>query len=239
MSAPRIVRTRIRHVRRKPIWHEFTYRSYSWLVDLDELPVLPRPLRPFARFRSADHLGAPDRGLRENIDAYLVEHGIALHGGWVLMLTNAGVLGFVFNPLTLYWCHDRAGALVCVVAEVHNTYGGRHRYLLRTDPDGNATVAKQFYVSPFNAVSGQYRLHVPEPDLRLSVAVHLCEPAGDTVFSAYLAGLTHPAGTAVVLRALVTVPMAPLLVALRIRWQGIRLWARGLPLVARTQEGIR
>lgn len=238
MSAPRIVRTRIRHVRRTPIWHEFTYRSYSWLVDLDELPVLPRPLRPFARFRSADHLGAPDRRLRDNVDAYLVGHGIRLHGGRVLMLTNARVLGFVFNPLTLYWCHDRAGALVCVVAEVHNTYGGRHRYLVRTDPRGNGTVAKGFYVSPFNAVSGQYRLHVPEPDLRLSVAVDLRDPAGDTVFSAYMAGLVHPAGTAVVLRALVAVPMAPLLVALRIRWQGIRIWARGLPLAARTHEGI-
>lgn len=239
MSAPRIVRTRIRHVRRIPIRHEFAYHSYSWLVDLDELPRLPCPLRPFARFRSADHLGAPDRRLRDNIDTYLAEYEIALHGGQVLMLTNARVLGFVFNPLTLYWCHDRTGVLRCVVAEVHNTYGGRHRYLVRTDSNGNATVAKTFYVSPFNAVTGEYRLHVPEPGRRLGVAVTLQNPAGANVFSATMAGAVQRADTATVLRALAAVPLAPLLVALGIRWQGIRLWARGLPLVTKPRERSR
>ncbi|ART67409.1 hypothetical protein BTO20_01295 [Mycobacterium dioxanotrophicus] len=238
MTLPRIVRTRIRHVRRRPIHHEFGYHSYSWLVDLDELPQLPGLLRPFAQFRSADHAGEPQCGLRANIDAYLAEHGISVPGGRVLMLANARVLGFVFNPLTLYWCHDRAGAVACVVAEVHNTYGGRHRYLVRTDPHGNAIVAKDFYVSPFNAVTGNYHLHVPEPDRQLHVAVHLRDPAGSTVFSATMTGAVHAADTATVLRALVAVPLAPLLVALRIRWQGVRLWARGLPVVTRPQERI-
>ncbi|MGV9803498.1 DUF1365 domain-containing protein [Mycobacterium sp. NPDC003449] len=239
MTAPRIVRTHIRHVRRWPIRHVFSYRSYSWLVDLDELPRLPRPLRPFAQFRSSDHLGAPHRRLRDNIDAYLLDHGITLHGGRVLMLANARVLGFVFNPLTLYWCHDRTGTLACVVAEVHNTYGGRHRYLLRTDRNGHATVPKEFYVSPFNAVSGEYQLHVPVPDRWLDVAITLRNTDGANVFTAAMAGPAYPADTTAVLRALVVTPMAPLLVALHIRWQGIRLWARGLPIVARTQKGIQ
>lgn len=238
MRSSRIVRTRIRHVRRWPIHHEFSYRSYSWLVDLDELPRLPLPLRPFAQFKSADHAGPPQGGLRSNIDMYLAEHGISLRGGRVLMLTNARVLGYVFNPLTVYWCHDRDGSLVCVVAEVHNTYGGRYRYLVRPDPHGNAVVAKDFYVSPFNAVTGEYRLHVPEPDRQLRVAVHLSDPAGSTVFTATMTGRVHAADTATVARALVAVPLAPLLVALRIRWQGMRLWARGLPLVDRPQERI-
>ncbi|MGW6693891.1 DUF1365 domain-containing protein [Rhodococcus sp. NPDC054953] len=236
MSAPRIVRTRIRHVRQTPVRHGFGYRSYSWLVDLDDLPNLPRPLRPFARFRSADHVGDPHRTLRENLDAYLAEHAITLRGGRILMLTNARVLGFVFNPLTLFWCRDRVGAPVCVVAEVHNTYGDRHRYLLRPDRDDSATVAKAFYVSPFNAVSGEYRLHVPEPTGQLGVAITLRGPDGAVVFTATMAGPVHPATTAIVLRALLTVPVAPLAVAVRIRWQGLRLWARGLPIVPRLQE---
>ncbi|MFC9790473.1 DUF1365 domain-containing protein [Rhodococcus sp. NPDC127528] len=231
MTAPRIVRTRIRHVRRRPVRHEFTYRSYSWLVDLDELPDLPRPLRPFAQFRAGDHVGDPDRSLRANLDAYLAEHAIDLSEGRILMLANARVLGFVFNPLTLYWCHDRSGELVCVVAEVHNTYGGRHRYLLRPDRGGNATVPKAFHVSPFNEVAGEYRLHVPEPIRRLGVAIALRDPDGATVFAATMAGPARPAVTLTVLRALLAVPVAPLLVALRIRWQGLRLWARGLPIV--------
>lgn len=236
MTSPRIVRTRIRHVRRQPIRHEFTYRGYSWLVDLDDLPVLPRPLRPLADFRSADHLGDPDRMLRENVDDYLAEHGITLGGGRVVMLTQARVLGYVFNPLTLYWCHDRTGEMVCVIAEVHNTYGGRHRYLLRPDHTGDAVVAKDFYVSPFNDVTGDYRLHVPEPAGRLGVTIALRNPHGDTVFAATMTGSVHPATTTTVLRAVAAVPMAPLLGAARIRWQGLRLWARGLRIVPRLQE---
>ncbi|HEY5854066.1 MAG TPA: DUF1365 domain-containing protein [Aldersonia sp.] len=233
MSVPQVVRTRIRHVRRQPVRHEFAYRSYSWLVDLDELPVLPRPLGPFARLRSADHVGDPELSLRANLDAYLAGHGISLGEGRILMLTNARVLGFVFNPLTLYWCHDCSGALECVVAEVHNTYGDRHRYLLRPDHNGTATVAKEFYVSPFNAVAGEYRLHVPEPTRRLGVAIALRDPDGATVFAATMAGPVHRADTGTVLRALITVPLAPLLVVLRIHWHGLLLWARGLPIVPR------
>ncbi|MDG3010816.1 DUF1365 domain-containing protein [Rhodococcus sp. D2-41] len=241
MSAPQIVRTRIRHVRREPVRHEFAYRSYSWLVDLDDLPRLPRPLRPLARFRARDHLGDPHASLRTNIDRYLRGEGIELTGGRVRMLTNARVLGFVFNPLTVYWCHDRAGALACVVAEVHNTYGERHRYLLRTDGHGNATVAKSFYVSPFNSVSGTYRLHVPEPAARLGIAITLLDPAGTTVFAATMTGRVHPADNRTVLRALLAVPGAPMLVALLIRWQGLRLWLRRLPIQPRPhfQESVQ
>lgn len=239
MTAPRIVRTTIRHVRRTPVRHEFTYRSYSWLVDLDALPTLPRPLRPFARFRSADHVGDPARSLRANLDSFLAEHSIAVPEGRILMLTNARVLGFVFNPLTLYWCHDPGGVPVCVVAEVHNTYGDRHRYLLRPDRGDSATVAKAFYVSPFNEVAGEYRLHVPEPTSRLGVSISLRGPDSATMFAATMTGPVHPATTATVLRALLTVPVAPLAVAARIRWQGLRLWARGLPIVPRLQEASR
>lgn len=239
MTAPGIVRTRIRHVRRQPVRHEFTYRSYSWLVDLDALPALPWPLRPFARFRSADHIGDPARSLRANLETFLAEQSITLHGGRILMLANARVLGYVFNPLTLYWCHDSDGEPVCVVAEVHNTYGGRHHYLLRPDRSDNAVVAKEFYVSPFNDVTGEYRLHVPEPTHRLGVAITLADADGVIVFAATMAGPVQPAITTAVLRALLAVPVAPLSVALRIRWQGLRLWARGLPVVPRLQEVLR
>lgn len=233
MTAPAIVRTRIRHIRHQPIRHEFSYRSYSWLVDLDELPTLPAPLRPFAQLRAADHLGDPAESLRTNVDRYLASEGIDLHGGRVRMLAGARVLGFVFNPLTVYWCHASSGALVCVIAEVHNTYGERHRYLVRPDDDHNASVAKVFYVSPFNTVSGEYRLHLPEPTDRLGLAVTLENPSGVTLFTASMTGRPEPADNRTVVRAALRMPLAPTLVALRIRWQGVRLWLRGLPVQPR------
>ena len=146
MVAPALYDVEVGHARRERIDHSFKHRVFLWLVDLDELPTLPWWLRPFARFESRDHLGDASRSIRQNIDAYLASHDI-----WcdrILMLANARSLGHVFNPLTVYWCYAD-GELMCVVAEVHNTYGERHRYLLFPDEAGRARTDKAFYVSPF------------------------------------------------------------------------------------------
>ncbi|WP_433722454.1 DUF1365 domain-containing protein [Nocardia sp. CA-129566] len=231
-----IVRTRIRHVRLTPVRHEFRYRSYGWLVDLDDLPRLPHWLRPFAGFRAADHLGDPRRTLRENVEVYLAAHDIDLRGGTVRMLANARVLGYVFNPLTLFWCRDRTGAPVCVIAEVHNTYGQRHCYLVRPDERGNARTGKRFYVSPFNPVRGEYQMRVPEPDDRLNVSIVFTD--GRPIFAAAMTGRCHPATRSTILRAILAMPLAPLAVSALIRWQGIRLWARRLPVIQRPAPPI-
>ncbi|MDT7782895.1 MAG: uncharacterized protein QOF58_1314, partial [Pseudonocardiales bacterium] len=153
----------ITHARRELIERTFSHRAYMWLVDLDQLPRLPWWAKPFARFEARDHVGSPAKTIRENLGEWLADRGIELGGGQVLMLANARVLGYVFNPLSVYWCHDASGALVCVVAEVHNTYGGRHCYLLRTDDQGRASVDKEFYVSPFLEVDGHYVMRLPKP----------------------------------------------------------------------------
>jgi uncharacterized protein len=223
------------HRRLERIDHAFAHRLYLWLVDLDDLPRLPGPLRPFARFRAADHLGDPALSLRENLDAYLATRGVA-RPARVLMLAHARVLGYVFNPLTLYWCRDETGALVAVVAEVHNTYGGRHHYLLEVDPEdpeaGRARVDKAFYVSPFFAVDGEYRMRVPEPGETLAATVVL-RREGATAFVATLRGRRRPATPRHVLRALLRHPAVTVHVAAAIRRRGIGLWARGVPVVPR------
>ena len=104
---PAIYRTRITHLRRAPVHHYFEHRGYSWYVDLDELPQLPRWLRPFANFDARDHLW-PQEGddtndtLRQRMDAFLADRGIDLRGGRITALMQARVLGYVFNPITLY-----------------------------------------------------------------------------------------------------------------------------------------
>lgn len=241
-SGAAIYRTSISHVRRTPLHNAFTYRSYSWYVDVDALPVLPRPLRPLAGFTAADHLGDPDGTLRGNVERYLATQGIDLGGGRITMLASARVFGHVFNPLSLFWCHDAAGELRCVVAEVHNTYGERHCYLLETDGAGRATVPKAFYVSPFNDVDGRYRMKVPEPGDRLAVSIVL-EREGQKPFIATMDGTRSPATTTNILAAAIAVPLAPLRVAAQIRWQGIKLWARRLPIIKRphhpSQEAVQ
>jgi DUF1365 family protein len=230
-----IYRTSISHVRRSPLKNAFTYRSYSWFVDVDRLPRLPRLLRPLAVFRAGDHLGDPDATIRANVERYLRTQGIEPDGGAIHMLTSARVFGYVFNPLTLFWCYRSSGELECVVAEVHNTYGERHCYLLRTDPAGRASVPKTFYVSPFNDLDGQYRMKLPAPGDRLAVSIVL-EREGHRPFVATMDGRRHPATLRNILAAALAVPAAPLLVSALIRVQGITLWARRLPVVARPQH---
>ena len=234
----RIYDCTVRHVRREPVRNDFSYRTVMWLVDLDRLPRLPGPSRLLAEFRPADHLGDPRLSLRRNVDAFLAEHGIDLHGGRVLMLAAARSFGHVFNPLTVYWCHDAQGRPACVIAEVHNTYGGRHRYLLRPDETGRAETDKAFYVSPFFPVAGHYRMSLPEPGRDLALSIRY-EPPDAPPFAAVLRGRGTRATPAAVLGHALRQPCPTLLAAARIRIQGIKLYLRGLPVVPRCPESSR
>ena len=231
MTTPALYRTRIRHVRRTPLRHEFAYRGHSWFVDLDDMPRLPLWLRPFARFDARDHFDDAT-SLRAGLDAVLLGAGFDPRGWRVTALLAPRMLGYVFNPLSLFWCHDSGGVLRCVVAEVHNTYGGRHPYVLVPDADGRAETVKEFYVSPFNPVEGIYTLRVPEPGQHLAVSVTLRRD-GHAPFVASMHGHRVPATPRRVLGTVIRSPLAPQLVAARIRVQGVALWLRGLPVVPR------
>jgi uncharacterized protein len=232
----------VRHVRSAPVRNVFSYRTYQWLVDTDDLPRLPAGLGLLGRFAVEDHLGGPGDSIRQNLDRFLASRGIDLRGGRVTMLAHARVLGHVFNPLTVYWCHSPGGALECVVAEVHNTYRQQHRYLLRTGAAGRADAVKEFYVSPFYPVDGWYRMALPEPGARLALTITLHRPDGST-FAASVRGQRAPATVPALLRAASRHPASTIAVSGRIRWQAAKLYGRGLRPFPRPQhapqEGAR
>lgn len=230
---PALYECEITHVRTTPVENVFKYRTYLWLVDLDALPSRG----PFGVFSSLDHCGDPSLGLRENAEAFLAEHGLAPPAR-ILMLCHARVFGYVFNPLTVYWCQDAEGRPLATIAEVHNTYGGRYRYLLRADRQGRAEAAKGFYVSPFLPVEGLYRLHLPEPSERLSLTISLNLP-GSRPFLAGVRGIRRAATWPRLLAAFLRHPLAPLAGAVRIRIQGIGLLLRGVPRIPRQPPNAR
>lgn len=228
-----LYRTRVTHLRRAPVHHYFEQRGYSWYVDLDDLPQLPGWLEPFAKFDAADHLSPPVKGedtLRARVDGYLAERGIELPGGKVTALLQARVLGYVFNPLSVYWCHDHRGVLRHVIAEVHNTYGGRHAYLLPPTGGQPVAVKKALYVSPFNEVDGYYLVRAPLPDAELDVTISL-HRENKPAFVATMQGTRRKASVANILRLQLASPVAPLMGAMWIRIQGVTLWARRVPVV--------
>ena len=220
-GAPALYRATVRHARRTPVDHRFRYRTYYWLVDLDRPPQLPRGLRWLGRIEPSDHL---------DVRQLLADEGLT--AARIVLLTGARALGYVFNPISVYWCYGADGALVAQVAEVHNTYGGRHAYLLRPDGQGRSHTDKEMYVSPFHPVDGSYSLRISPPGETVAVSVTLHRPSGQP-FVAGLQGRREEFTLANLARAWVRCPWAPLRVTALIRWQGIRLWRRGLEVHAR------
>ena len=233
---PAIVTGWVSHQRHRGARHGFRHRLYQWLVDLDSLPALPSYLRPFAGFRSEDHLGDPGQSIKRNIEYFLARHGIYLSDrGRIVMLANPRVLGHVFNPLSVFWCFDCSGGLAAVVAEVHNTYGERHAYLLRPDDRGIAQTPKQFHVSPFFDVTGDYGLRFTLARDRVATTVTL-RSCGSIAFTATFVGRPEPATPWTVIRRVTRTPLMPQRITLLIRAHGTWLWLRRLPVQPRPRH---
>lgn len=245
---PRIYRARTTHRRLAAapagLDRRFDYDTCSWLIDLDRPPILPRPLRALVRFEARDHLGDPNRTIAANARELLAGHGLTADR--ILLLTCPRSFGHVFNPLSVFYCLRSSGTgtgtdpnvaeeLVAVIAEVHNTYRGRHAYLLRPDDHDADRVDKRFYVSPFLPMGGTYTMRTPLPGERLSVSVTLRQE-GTTRFVATLTGSGEPLTTRTALRALARRPLLTLRTSALIRWQGIRLWLRRVPVQPRPAD---
>ena len=236
---PALVAGTVGHVRRTPLQHRFRYRVYQWLVDLDDLPRVAWWLRPFATFRSADHIGDPARTIRQNIESFCRAQGLDVSDHRILMLANARVLGHVFDPLSVFWVLDGEHT-VAIVAEVHNTYGERHAYFLTPDETGRTQADKAFYVSPFFTVTGRYDLRF-QLDRRLVASSVVLRQDDEPVFTATFRGTPWPLTRRRLVRLLVTMPFMTHRTSLLIRIHGVWLWLRRLPVVPRPahrpQEG--
>lgn len=211
---PALYSTEIVHTRRTPIINHFRYRASYWLVDFDRLPSPRGIVGHLARFEQSDH---------SDVRGFLTERGMAPER--ILMLAMARTLGYVFNPVSVFWCYDAMGARVAVLAEVHNTYGGRHIYLLQPDQHGHSEVKKAMYVSPFNLVDGYYDIRVSQPGQTLSISVTLHREHEDP-FVATLRGERCAANKFDVVRT--SLVYSALRATILIHWQAVRLWFRGL-----------
>ncbi|GAB2980347.1 DUF1365 domain-containing protein [Nocardioides montaniterrae] len=243
-TPPEIYRTTIEHVRRRPLRRTFRVRSWLWVADLDALPTYAGPLawlcrHTLGRIEARDHLGDPDRTVRENVAHFLALNGVELGDARVRLAAHPRAFGHCFNPISVFWCTRRDGTPLATVVEVHNTYGDRHAYLLRTDDHGVAATPKLMHVSPFHGQDGTYRVSAPEPADHLELAVVLRTADGAT-FRAWLHGERTDGPVDLRTR------LAAALVGLRdsglIRLHGIALVLRGLPIHSRPihhQEGVR
>ena len=213
--------TRVTHLHRSPVHHYGEHGSYSWYVDIDDMPRMPWWLRPFARFEAVDHLdGAPQDTLRQRVDTFLARNGVSLPGGRVTALLMPRVLGRTFAPLSLFWCHDATGALRAVIAEVQDAEGSRTAHLL---PPEDGPVALSGATS-----DGYYLLRAPQPgeSLDLTLSLHRDQQAA---MVATWRGSRRPATAARVLWQQIVTPLAPQRAAMAMRVGTLLLRRRPTP----------
>lgn len=232
----------LRHRRFTPVAHAFTYPLFMALLDVDRVPELMKESWltshnrwNWATFADRDHLGDPARPLRERLAADAGRHGIALPDGRIFLLTHLRYLGYCFNPVSFFYCFDRAEQLRVILAEVSNTFGARHNYWLRPDPalrPFRAAAAKALYVSPFMPPDLDYTFAFTPPAGRL-VAHMETSRAGAVSFDATLSLERRPWNAAEIRRVLVRHPAMTARVMTQIHWEALKLWWKRVPVVPR------
>ena len=224
------------HQRLRPRRHRLRYRIFQVLLDLDELEGLDRRLRLFAHNRPAlvgfhdrDHGPGDGQPLRPYLEAQLSRAGIDLDGGAIRLLCMPRVLGQVFNPLSLYFCHHRSGRLEAILYEVNNTFGERHSYLIPVEGAGEVVrqaCDKGFYVSPFQEMAMRYKFTVRPPTDDLFVGIDSSDSEGPMLHATFTARRSELSDRAI-LKAFLGAPLLMLKVLAGIHVEALRTWLKG------------
>ena len=238
MTASAIFAGYVMHRRTRPRVHKLRYRMFSLLLDLDEIDGLAKRFWLFSRgsfnlfsFHDRDYGAGSGEPLRAQVETHMKSAGMMPDGGPIRLLTMPRLLGFAFNPLSVYFCHRIDGALVAILYEVNNTFGQRHSYLLPVAPGSAApvrqTTPKRFHVSPFMAMDMTYDFRVTPPADRLVISIAVGDADGP-VMTALQAAERRPLSDAALLRAAVVYPLLTAKVVAGILWEALLLWLKGI-----------
>ncbi|MBI1239415.1 MAG: DUF1365 family protein [Alphaproteobacteria bacterium] len=231
---------RVMHARHRPFLHRFTYRIFTLLLDIDRLDETTGRLRLLSRNRfncfsycDADHGARDGSPLRPWVEARLHESGIAAKPARIDLLAMPRVLGYVFNPLSIYFCSDENGVPIATLYQVHNTFGGTHAYVCPAEQAGTSapdtlhqSAKKAFYVSPFIAMKARYRFTLRLPGETLALRIDEAD-AGGPLLVATMTGRRAPLDDRVLLAAFFALPLMTAKVMAAIHWQALRLWFKG------------
>lgn len=235
---------RILHRRRVAPLYRFVYKIFFLLLDIDRLDELHRRLRWFSHNRfnlfaihDADHGRGEAGGLRRWAETVLAGHGVHLQGGRIRLLTQPRMFGWVFNPVSFWYCEHADGRLRAVIAEVNNTFGERHSYVLTAAQAGASAGAplpyevelckeKCFHVSPLFDLVGLYHFRFSEPSERLRVQLDESRE-GLPLIDTAITGERRVLDDAALLAQLLRMPVQALKVLAAIHWQALKIWLRG------------
>ena len=233
-----IYRGHVVHDRWRPKRHRLRYRVFSLLIDLDELPDLDRHFAFFAynsrgplAFYDRDHGPTTGESLRPWVEAKLREAGLLADGGPIHLLCYPRVFGYVFNPLSIFFCYRRDGSLTAILYEVCNTFRERHTYVLPvSDPSASVIrqgCAKALYVSPFIDMQTDYSFRIVPPGEAVNIVIRQTDAEGLLLAAAFRGeGVAFADST--IVRCLAAYPLMTLKVIAAIHWEALKLWCKGL-----------
>lgn len=232
-----IYRGSVVHERLRPKRHSLRYAVFSLLLDLDELPELDRRFRLFAHNRFAplsfydrDHGPTTGAALRPWVEDRLREAGIEAKGGPIRLLCYPRIFGYVFNPLSVFFCYRPDGGLAAILYEVCNTYSERHTYVIPVAgskrPIVRQTCRKSLYVSPFIDMAADYHFRVLPPDDEVSIVIRQ-EDAGGLLLAACFRGEREEIDERALARILLRFPLQTLKIITAIHWEALRMWLKG------------
>jgi len=238
-----IYRCRIAHRRSRPRRHALSYGAFYLLLDLDELNFFHRRLKWFSvnsfnllSHFDRDHGGGSNQQLRAWVESNLADAGINLRGGRIEILCLPRIFGYVFNPISVYYCYDANERIRAILYEVNNTFSERHTYLFEIDNENEDEkrllkhdCPKRFYVSPFINVEGRYHFRIRRPGEKVYLHIHQTDDDGP-LLDAWVRGDRIPLTDRNLITTLLRYPLLSLKVIGGIHWEALKLWIKGIGL---------
>jgi DUF1365 family protein len=236
---------RVMHERFLPFRHRFNYRVFSLLLDIDRLPEIAAGSRLLRYnrfglfgFHDRDHGPRDGTPLRPWVEAALAREGLQDGAARIRIFCFPRLFGYVFNPLSVFFCYDAQDRLRAVLYEVKNTFGDQHGYLVEVPADDAATrrksgpaieqsAVKRFHVSPFLPLAGQYRFRLVPPGAKIGISITQVSPGGDVQLLATQTGRREDLSDHSLLKAFIRHPLMTVKVIAGIHWEALQLWRKG------------
>lgn len=246
MNAAALYFGEVVHERKRPRLHQLRYNVFSMLLDVDELDEVSAKNNFFSYNRwglfslyDKDHGNAgPKQGsIAQWVRGQLKEAGLTAGGHRIDLLCYPRILGYVFNPLSVYFCYARSGDLRTIIYEVHNTFGERHAYVIEVDDNARSVIQqegdKEFFVSPFIPMECQYKFRIQPPDDDVRVVMRVEDKDG-LLLTASFSAYRRPFDDKNLVHAFLRFPLMTIKVIMGIHWEALKLWRKNVPYLRYT-----